>query len=71
MIISPLKGPGAETQPRSLRQAVASINNEKDLNEFVASHHLKMAPKTGEVKYERNPVSCTFLSYPVRISNKY
>jgi hypothetical protein len=56
LIISPLKGPGAESQPRSLRLAVASINNERDLDEFVASHHSKRAPYTGEVKYERNPV---------------
>ncbi|KAI9163404.1 RHO GTPase-activating protein RGD1 [Paramyrothecium foliicola] len=56
LIISPLRGPGAESQPRSLRQAVASINNDKDLNDYVASHHLKMAPNTGEVKYERHPV---------------
>jgi hypothetical protein len=59
LIISPLKGPAADTQPRSLRLAVASINNEKDLNEYVAAHHLKMPPNTGEVKYERHPVCRT------------
>ncbi|KOS18161.1 RHO GTPase-activating protein RGD1 [Escovopsis weberi] len=43
-------------QQRSLRSAVASINNEKDLNEFVAGNHTKVQQNTGEIKYERNPV---------------
>lgn len=34
-----------------------SIDNVKDMNDFVMSQHSKMQPHTGEVKYERNPVS--------------
>ncbi|CAM1502151.1 Fc.00g041350.m01.CDS01 [Cosmosporella sp. VM-42] len=56
--VSPIKGPGGENspQPRSLRQAVSSINNEKDLSDYVVSQHRNMGPNTGEVKYERNHV---------------
>lgn len=57
LIVSPFKTQGAEGagQPRSLRQAVAAIDNEKDLNDFVAGQHARIQPYT-EVKYERNPV---------------
>lgn len=57
MIISPFNSHGGESagQPRSLRQAVAAIDNEKDLNDFVLAHHSKIQPYA-EVKYERNPV---------------
>ncbi|OAQ68596.1 Rho GTPase activator (Rgd1) [Pochonia chlamydosporia 170] len=57
LIVSPFKTQGAEGagQPRSLRQAVAAIDNEKDLNDFVASQHARIQPYT-EVKYERNPI---------------
>lgn len=57
--ISPIKTPGSESQPasRSLRHAVMSINDEGDLNEYVGSQQTKVPPRTGEVKYERNPVS--------------
>lgn len=39
-----------------MRFAVASININKDLDEFVAGFHSKVQPNTGEIKYERNPV---------------
>lgn len=57
LIVSPFKSPGGEntSQPRSLRQAVAAIDNVRDLNEFVAAQHTKVQPSY-EVKYERNPV---------------
>ncbi|KAK2608664.1 Rho GTPase-activating protein [Conoideocrella luteorostrata] len=62
LIVSPFQNQGAEGagQPRSLRQAVAAIDNEKDTNDYVSSHHSKIQPYT-EVKYERNPI----LSPPV------
>ncbi|KAK3335473.1 hypothetical protein B0T19DRAFT_9510 [Cercophora scortea] len=51
--ISPLKnGPEA----RSLRECVLAIDNEKDLNDFLSNHHARLPPKTGEPKYERNPL---------------
>ncbi|EFY93152.1 beta-chimaerin [Metarhizium acridum CQMa 102] len=57
LIISPFKTQGAQGagQPRSLRQAVAAIDNEKDFNDFVAGQHTRIQPYT-EVKYERNPL---------------
>ncbi|KAL6857939.1 Rho GTPase-activating protein [Amphichorda felina] len=56
--ISPIKGPGGESHPasRSLRHAVMSIDNERDLREYVGAHHSKVPAKSGEIKYERNPV---------------
>ncbi|POR39239.1 RHO GTPase-activating protein RGD1 [Tolypocladium paradoxum] len=57
LIVSPFKSPGGENvpQPRSLRHAVAAIDNARDLNEFVAAQHTKVQPNY-EVKYERNPI---------------
>ncbi|TWU76993.1 hypothetical protein ED733_007476 [Metarhizium rileyi] len=57
LIVSPFRtqGPEGAGQPRSLRQAVAAIDNEKDLNDFVASQHTRIQPYA-EVKYERNPI---------------
>ncbi|PHH84409.1 hypothetical protein CDD83_1989 [Cordyceps sp. RAO-2017] len=48
-------GGASPPQPRSLREAVAAIHNVRDLDEFVAAHHVKIQPKS-EVKYERHPV---------------
>ncbi|KEY68333.1 hypothetical protein S7711_07804 [Stachybotrys chartarum IBT 7711] len=56
LIISPLKSGDAGAHSRSLRQAVASINNDKDFNDFVSSQYPRIAHGSGEVKYERNPV---------------
>lgn len=64
LVISPVKNANGETSSRSLRQAVLSINNEKDLNEYIGSHHGMIRPDNGEVKYERHPVC-------VPISAKY
>ncbi|KAK3693646.1 hypothetical protein B0T22DRAFT_46133 [Podospora appendiculata] len=51
--ISPLKnGPEA----RSLRECVLAIDNEKDLNDFLSNHYARLPPKSGEPKYERNPL---------------
>ncbi|OAA75235.1 Rho GTPase-activating protein domain protein [Akanthomyces lecanii RCEF 1005] len=57
LIVYPFKNQPGETtpQPRSLRQAVSSINNERDLNEFVSAQ-LSKVTHTSEVKYEKNPV---------------
>ncbi|ODA78689.1 hypothetical protein RJ55_06071 [Drechmeria coniospora] len=57
LIVSPFKKSEADVQgqPRSLRQAVAAIDNAKDLNEFMASQHGNVKPNV-EVKYERNPL---------------
>ncbi|KAL1882038.1 hypothetical protein VTK73DRAFT_2752 [Phialemonium thermophilum] len=52
--ISPLKVQAGEA--RSLREVMSSINNDKDLNEFLSSHYKQLPPRQGEPKYERNPV---------------
>lgn len=58
LVISPFRNSTSigPNQPRSMRFAVASININKDLDEFVAGFHSKVQPNTGEIKYERNPV---------------
>ncbi|OAA55702.1 Rho GTPase-activating protein domain protein [Cordyceps fumosorosea ARSEF 2679] len=57
LIVYPFKNQPGDTapQPRSLRQAVSSINNERDFNEFVSAQHSKVSTAT-EVKYEKNPL---------------
>ncbi|SPN99780.1 related to GTPase-activating protein beta-chimerin [Cephalotrichum gorgonifer] len=55
LCISPIKN-GAAPQQRSLRQATAAIDNEKDLNEYLLAHHSRVPPGQGEVKYERSAV---------------
>ncbi|OTA03842.1 Rho GTPase-activating protein [Trichoderma parareesei] len=58
LVISPFRNSATigPNQPRSMRYAIASINIDKDLDEFVATYHSKVQPNPGEVKYERNPV---------------
>lgn len=57
LIVYPFKNQPGETtpQPRSLRQAASSINNERDFNEYISTQQLKVASST-EVKYEKNPL---------------
>ncbi|KAL6361443.1 hypothetical protein LRP88_04911 [Fusarium phalaenopsidis] len=55
--VSPIQGPGQSSiSQRSLRQAASSIDNEKDLNDYVVAQVRSMPANTGEIKYERNPV---------------
>ncbi|ROT41727.1 RhoGAP-domain-containing protein [Sodiomyces alkalinus F11] len=57
LTISPIRGKSGEPPAtRSLRDAALAVNNERDLNDFVASHHTRLPPKQGELKYERHPV---------------
>jgi hypothetical protein len=58
LVISPFRNNASigPNQPRSMRFAIASININKDLDEFVAGYHTKVQPNPGEIKYERNPV---------------
>lgn len=55
--VSPLRGPGSDSHPasRSLRHAVLSIDNERDLDDFLAGHHTRVPAHAGDVKYERHP----------------
>ncbi|KAI5867596.1 RhoGAP-domain-containing protein [Durotheca rogersii] len=57
LVISPLKGtvpPGPHS--RSLKEVVHSIDNTKDLENYLTSFHSKVPPKSSEPKYERNPI---------------
>lgn len=39
-----------------------SIDNDRDLSEYVGAHYSKVPPTTGEVTYERHPVSISISS---------
>ncbi|KAI5464185.1 hypothetical protein BGZ63DRAFT_351526 [Mariannaea sp. PMI_226] len=54
--VSPISGPGGDAAQRSLRTAVSSVDNDKDLNDYVGAQHRNVRPSTGEIKYERHPV---------------
>ncbi|CAL3968072.1 unnamed protein product [Diplocarpon coronariae] len=54
--VSPLKGIESGNQPRSLREAVYAIDNEKDYSNYVSSFASKVPVRTSEIKYEKNPV---------------
>jgi hypothetical protein len=62
--ISPLKGSQIDqsNDTRSLREAVSAIDNDNDLNQYIASYASKVPAKLAEIKYERNPVSTFKLS---------
>ncbi|KAK4250884.1 hypothetical protein C7999DRAFT_11286 [Corynascus novoguineensis] len=51
LCISPLKH---APESRSLRESVLAIDNDKDLNDYLSSHHARLPPRTGPPKYERN-----------------
>ncbi|KAH6677663.1 hypothetical protein B0J14DRAFT_475762 [Halenospora varia] len=54
--ISPLKGSEQGSQPRSLREVVHAINNERDLSNYLSSFASKISPRSNEITYEKNPV---------------
>lgn len=51
--ISPLR---QASDTRSLRESVLAIDNEKDLSEYLSGQHVRLPPRTGPPKYERNAV---------------
>lgn len=55
--ISPIKGNEGGNQPRSLREAVYAIDNEKDFSNYISSYGSKVPLKSSDIKYERNAVS--------------
>ncbi|MBE3045817.1 hypothetical protein IMZ48_25390 [Candidatus Bathyarchaeota archaeon] len=57
LCISPIKNGDGPQQTRSLREATANIDNDKDLSDYLMAHHAKVPLGHGEPKYERNPVS--------------
>ncbi|KAI1749280.1 hypothetical protein F4782DRAFT_533568 [Xylaria castorea] len=61
LVISPLRNAASQSQySHSLKEVVHSIDNVKDLEDFITSFHSKLPPKTSEPKYERNPVGPPF-----------
>ncbi|KAI0188041.1 putative GTPase-activating protein [Xylaria flabelliformis] len=61
LVISPLRNPTSQSQyPPSLKEVIHSIDNTKDLEDFIVSFHSKLPPKPSEPKYERNPVGPPF-----------
>ncbi|CAK7564204.1 MAG: Rho GTPase-activating protein [Sporothrix epigloea] len=55
LTITPIKT-AQRPNVRGIRDAIASIDSERDLNSYVASNYPKVPPKTGEPKYERHAV---------------
>jgi hypothetical protein len=55
--ISPLKDSEPGDHPRSLRETVFAINNDKDLSNYISSFGNKVPPRAPEIKYERHSVS--------------
>ncbi|KAM0325182.1 hypothetical protein ACHAQA_007721 [Verticillium albo-atrum] len=54
--ISPIKAGPESGGARSLREAVMAIDNNKDVNDYVAGQQNRLPPSSGEIKYERHPV---------------
>ncbi|KAH8802840.1 hypothetical protein F5884DRAFT_887545 [Xylogone sp. PMI_703] len=52
----PIKGADQGPTNRSLREVVQSIDNEKDLSNYIARFGDKVPPRRSEIKYERNAV---------------
>ena len=49
-------GDGPATSPKTLREVVSQIDNEKDLQDYVMAYSFKVPIKPAEIKYERHPV---------------
>lgn len=54
--ISPMKANEQGSHPRSLREAVYAIDNEKDLSNYLSSFGSKVPPRAVDIRYERNAV---------------
>lgn len=52
-----MKGAESGSQPRSLREAVHAIDNDRDFSNYVVSFGNKVPAHTSEIRYEKNPVS--------------
>lgn len=56
LCVNPLKTDGTESVPRarSLREITLSIDNERDLHQYVLENQTQMDAKTPEIKYEKH-----------------
>lgn len=59
LCVSPLSGQNTTGQTQSLRDVVHSIDNGRDLHNYLASHKSKVGPKPQEIRYQPHPVSST------------
>lgn len=57
LCVSPLSGQSTTGQAQSLRDVVHSIDNGRDLHNYLASHVSKVGPKPQEIRYQPHPVS--------------
>ncbi|TLD05630.1 RHO GTPase-activating protein RGD1-like [Venturia nashicola] len=55
LAVSPLTDGDAPSAQKSLRELVVEIDNEKDFNNYIASHSGKVPPTPSEIKYEKHP----------------
>jgi len=55
LAVSPLSDNDVPSAQKSLRELVIEIDNEKDFNNFIASHSGKVPPTPSEIKYEKHP----------------
>lgn len=56
LCVSPLSGQNTTGQSQSLRDVVHSIDNSRDLHNYLASHISKVGPKLQEIRYQPHPV---------------
>jgi hypothetical protein len=70
LCVSPLKAQsdGQAPQPRSLRDVVYQIDNDRDFKTYVMSFSSKVGPKPAEIKYERHPVSTCSATSGVKLT---
>lgn len=55
LAVSPLSDKDVPSAQKSLRDLVVEIDNEKDFNNYLASHSGKVPPVPSEIKYEKHP----------------
>lgn len=55
LAVSPLSDKEGPMAQKSLRDLVVEIDNERDFNNYVASHSGKVPPTPSEIKYEKHP----------------
>jgi len=56
MVVSPMKEDGV-AGPRSMREMIQNIDNDRDFFTFVTSYTSNIPPTPAEIVYERNTVS--------------
>lgn len=65
LAVSPLSDQETPSGQKSLRELVIEIDNDKDFNNYVASHSGKVPPMPSEIKYEKHPTLAPKQQQPV------